>query len=84
MTFYDLLANREANTRTGILFSSMKTLENNENPLIVLWINSNAVILDGEEPIISSIFSRNMNPRWLLPAEFDGIVNQVLKELDKL
>jgi hypothetical protein len=54
MTFYDLLANREADPGTWVIFPSMEALKNYKNPLIILRIDSYAIILDSENPFVTT------------------------------
>src|SRR5437868_3338716 len=45
MAFNDFFAYRQTNTSTGVLFASMKTLENDENPLEILGFDADAIVL---------------------------------------
>jgi len=58
--------------------------ENHEDAVQVARLDSDAVVLDGEHPFLRLPFHGHMHPRRYLAPEFDGIPNQVLKQLRQL
>src|SRR6202034_3930020 len=57
-SFYDLLANRQSDSRTFELMSSMEPLKENEYSVEILGLNSKPVILNGEYPFIRFFLCR--------------------------
>ena len=50
MPFHDLLADRQADAGSGIFCSRVKSLENDKNPIRILWIDPDAVVMNGKQP----------------------------------
>src|SRR3990167_148411 len=62
----------------------MEALEYQEDAVKMLWVYPNAVILDGEDPLIPLTLGRDVNLWGLIRTEFDGVANKVLEQLDQL
>ena len=84
--FDDLLADREAHPRPRVLLCRMQLLEDREDLIGVLHVYADAVISDGEEPLVAPRIALHTNPHcWrLLTSELNRVSNQVLEELDEL
>src|ERR1039458_10476459 len=77
---HDLLADGQPDARAGVLFVGVQPLEDREDTLGILGLDSDAVIADGKNPFISLLLGRNVNP-GRLDVELDGVPDQVLKQL---
>jgi hypothetical protein len=51
----------------------MKTFEYPKDTLLIVGIDTNAIVLDREEPVIMLLPSRNVDPGLLRAAVFDCI-----------
>ena len=56
MQFDDLLAYSKANSSSLIIIPVVKALEQYEDLMLVLWIDADAIVRDGEAPFSSIIF----------------------------
>src|SRR6266705_2149543 len=84
MPFYDLAADGQTDTRAGVFVACMEPLEHLKDTLEVLRRDPNAVVPNGENPLTPAGSGSNMN-LWSVPvAVFDGVPNQILKQLRKL
>ena len=59
----------------------MQPLKNHENPIQMLGLDPDAVILDGKNPFLLVFHCGDMNLRRLIPPKFNRILDQVLKYL---
>src|SRR5262249_42616405 len=85
MTFHDLLANGQADARAGVLRPGVQALEDEKNPLGMLWGDADAVIADGEDPLPALGPGADVNARRLSRlAELDGVADEVLEQLGQL
>jgi hypothetical protein len=82
--FHDLLADRQANTSARIRFSTVQTLEDQEDTLRELRINADAVVMHGEGPLSPARLGLDFDQGLVGTVELDGVTNQVLEKLDKL
>jgi hypothetical protein len=79
-----LFADRQANSRAGILRLGMQPLENYEDALVVLRRDSDAVVPHSDLPQRSIPLRENVDFRNARASEFDGVRHQVLKQLAQL
>ena len=84
MPFHDFFAKRQADARSRILGGGMQTLENDEDPVGILGIDSNAVIANRKQPFVLPLYRRNVNARGPVTVELDRVADKVLKQLGKL
>ena len=75
VAFDDFLANSQPYAITRILLLRMKVLEDFENPLVALRIDTDAVIADGELPSIFIFLTAHVDLGLFLITEFDGVVD---------
>ncbi len=84
VTLNDPLAYGEADASSRVLRSRVQALEDHENLLGVLRVDSDAVISHRKTPFRTSPLGRDMDSRRLSPAELNSIPDQVLKQQAKL
>jgi hypothetical protein len=65
--FDDPLADGKAHTGAGIGCGAVKTLEDFKDLLLVLWVNADAVVADGKQPLLVPPLCCDMNPRGASP-----------------
>ncbi len=78
--FHDAFADGQPDTRAGIILALVQTLEDDEDALEILRVDTNTVIADREDPVGCLFFDTYMNFRFLLAMKLDGIADQVLEE----
>lgn len=83
MTFHDSLADRQADARPRI-FPALQSLKDDEDSLVVLWIEADAVVAQGKHPLPLLALSGDVDVGSILAAELDRIRNQVLEHSQKL
>ena len=80
--FDDLLADREPDARTRILFPMVQPLEDDKYLPEVLRSEPDAIIADGKLPVSRFIVAGNSDPwRYAGTVVLDRIANQVLENL---
>ena len=84
MPLNHLLADRQTNARAGIDCFGVQPLKDDEDTFGILGLDSDAVVLEGKDPLIAAYYRGNMDPRWLLSAVFDAVTDQILKDRNKL
>src|SRR5216684_1028702 len=84
VAFNDLFADGQANAVSRVFRAGVQALEHDKNVFRELWRNSDAVIVHAELPSMSGFFSLHGNHWRLLPAELDGVPDQILEELRQL
>ena len=84
MAFYDLAADGQADAGTGVILAGMEPLKHLKNTFKVLWLDADPVILDGKDPIVPTQPGADLNLRLALVAVFNGVSDQILKELGEL
>src|SRR5512146_1144574 len=84
VALHDLFADRKADPGPGIFHFPMQPLEYRENPFEIFRIDPDAVVRDRKNPFLAVLPSRNMNPCPFPAAEFEGVPDQVLEQLDHL
>ena len=84
MPFHDLLTDRQPNSCPRILRARVQTLENHKDLLSILGIDPDPVILDAEHPLVAPAFCLDLNPWYPIVPEFDGITDEILKQLYQL
>ena len=66
---HDLFTDGQADTGAGIFISAVEPLKDNEDALLVLRRDADAVILHRQEPVVFPDLGRDVNPGRLLAAE---------------
>lgn len=84
MAFHNPVTKGQTDTGTGIFRPVMKPLKNEKNALLLFRGNTNAVIPNRKHPISVLQFGGNMDLGRFLTMKFDGIANEVLKQLNEL
>ena len=80
-----LLTKRQADAGPWIVCNGMQALEDDENAVRILWIDTDPIITDREPPFLIVSRGREMHARWRrFLAEFYGVADEVLKELNEL
>src|SRR5881394_390729 len=82
--FDDLLADCEPDAGARVLRPCMEPLEELEDPLAVLGIDTDPVVADREDPLRLRAPRRDVHPGGGGAAELDRVRDQVLEELDHL
>jgi hypothetical protein len=75
------LAKSQPNPGARILFASVKPLEHLEYSVVILGIDANAIVTNGNNPLPALVSRRNVHLRRLHSSKFDGIPNQILEQL---
>src|ERR671914_1966302 len=79
-----LLADREADARSGILALVVQTLEHHEDALEILRLDADAVVSHLKGPFERGLGDPHMYPWNRSRAELEGVADEVLKELPEL
>ena len=83
MAFRYLFAHRQTDSGTGKFVSAVQPLIHDENPLEVLWIDSNSVVSDGKYPFAFAVFlGGDLHMRRIEAAVLDSVFDNMLKQLD--
>src|SRR5262249_55879941 len=78
--FDDLAAHGQADAGSRVLGPVMQSLEDDEDAVRELGLDSDPVVGHGEEPVVIAA-GRGDPDHWrLLPAEFDGVADEVLEQ----
>src|SRR5207344_1466513 len=80
----DLLADREADAGAWVLVAPVQPFEGREDPLRVLRIDADCVVLHREAPAFVGLLDADVHARGLLVAELQRVADEVLEELDEL
>src|SRR6185369_14904874 len=84
MALYNPLAEGQPDSHTLVLAPAVKPLKNDENPLVIFFVDSDAVVPALKKPI-RAFFLRGQPEEGILRAvEFQGVSKKVLKYLQKL
>jgi hypothetical protein len=84
VALHDPLADRQADARARVFIPGVQALEDHEQPLRVLGIDPDPVVLDGEDPRTPVVPRRHVDPRGLAAAELDRVRDQVLEHQHEL
>jgi len=82
--FHDLLTYGQTDSRSRILIHGVESLEDEKDPVGILRVDPDPVILYRKEPGPLGTLGVDMNLRRPAVPELDGISNEVLEELEKL
>src|SRR3989338_2938110 len=82
--FHNLLADSQANTGAGILLLAMQTLEYCKYALIILRIDSYAIVANGNNNSLFILFRRYMNTWRSFITVFDRVAYEILEYLSNL
>jgi hypothetical protein len=80
----DLLADRQPEPSAAVLSLGVQPLEDHEDALRILWLDTNAVVANAEEPFISLTLGRDVDARRVGAPVFQRVADQVLEELPQL
>src|SRR5580704_8817245 len=79
VAFRDLLAQCQADSGAGKLFSAVQALKHDENLLEILRLDSKPIVLHGEDPFVVAIFlGGDVDARRFRAAVFEGVADDVL------
>ena len=86
VVLHDFLADGQANAHAFVFPATVQALEDAENPLAILGVDSNSVVLNRHHPfrpapVTATIFHPNVDARRFFSSELDCIGQQVLKKL---
>ncbi len=84
MLLDDPLAQGQADACPGVLIGGVQALKYEEDPVGILGLDADPVILDQELPQPICIRYANMDEGSAIPTEFKRIAEQVLKNLAEL
>src|SRR5882762_2709627 len=84
MPFDDLFADGKPDAGSGILVSSVQSLENDKDPVEILLGNADSIIAHRKMPATRLLLDTNADLDRTFTAELDRIGNKVLKELGHL
>ena len=84
MPLNHLFADRQAYTRSRMLFLAVQTLKYLEDTLGKLGIDPDSVVADRKHPLITAFHRGNMDLRRLLTSVFDPVTDQILKYRSEL
>lgn len=83
--FHDLPANGESDSRSRVLLPAVEALEDLEDSVPVPLFDADAVVLNGDHPMAPvGLFGRQVDLGAAIPAELDGISDEVLEKLHEL
>jgi hypothetical protein len=82
VSLYDPLAYRQTYSGAGVLLPAAKPLEEDENALRILRGDADPVVAYGKRPPVAIAAGGDVDARWFASPKFDGIPDQVLKQLD--
>src|ERR1700690_4172530 len=77
-------ADGQSNASTRILCLIMQPLEYFKDPLVILGVDSDAVVADGKGPFVPVALRRDVDDWGCVAAVFESIADQVLHQLDQL
>src|SRR5690625_2289822 len=63
VVLHHFLANGQTNASAGVVIPTVGALENGEQAGGELWINADAIIAHGKEPLIAGATDCNLHPR---------------------
>src|SRR5580698_640746 len=78
---HDTLANRQSNAAARVLITAVQALEESENPLRILRLDSDPIVNHGKYPPAVLLDCSDLDTRSLLAAILDGVANQILEDL---
>src|SRR3990172_1217279 len=81
---YDLFADRESNSCSRILCFAVQALKDLKNPVSVLRVDPDPVVVYGEHPFMILEVGRSVYARSIVRPVPDGVPDDVLKQLDEL
>ena len=79
----DSLADGQTDARSRILLP-VDLVKNLENSLELFRLDTDAVVLDGKLPAVAVRGRADLNDGRSLPAKLDGVLEEILEELDQL
>jgi hypothetical protein len=82
--FDDLLADRQADARAGVLVARVEALEDPEDPILIVGGNADAVVADRDDPFGVTALRSQMDGGSGVAAELDCVADQVLEQVDEL
>ncbi len=85
MALDDLFTNGQPDACARVLVAGVQALKHLKDTFVVLGIYADAVIAHGKNPIVLVALGRDVDLGGVvLGLEFDGVADQVLKDLDQL
>src|SRR4030042_3745098 len=84
VSLHEALAECQADACARILVSGVQCLKDDEDAFVVLGVYANAVVPNGEDPLVVLSFGADVNNGRRLSSELDGVAHQVLQDLHEL
>lgn len=85
MPLDDRLAEGKSESQPGIFLRGVQTAEHDEDPFVLLGIDSDTVVTDGEQPFAFAFFRADFDLRCpVFPPEYHGIVDQMCEDFFEL
>src|ERR1041385_5728726 len=74
----------QADARSRVSFSPVQPLEDDKDAFVKFWIDADAIVAHGKNPVRRREFCRNGDFRPAWAAELEGVGEKVLKQLGEL
>ena len=81
---HDFLTEGQPDAHAGILGAGVQPLEDTEDSPKVLPIDANAVVANGEAPMLAAALGAHMDAGLQLPAELQAITDEILEKRHQL
>ena len=81
MSFHDFSGNSQADSGTGVLLGGMKTFKNAKDAVPVMGFDAYPIVLHRKNPLPRLALDGNVRLGCCVLLEFNGIGDQVLKDL---
>src|SRR5205807_8954079 len=78
------LAERQTDAGAGVFVARVQALKKHEDALKVFRCDADAVVPDGEQPLVVLLLGANLQLRRALGAELDGVGDRVLEQAHQL
>src|SRR5208282_1091751 len=82
--FGDSFADRQTDAGAGIMAAGMQALEDLENAVEILGVYADAIVANVNDPAFRLLARADVDFRRAFAAEFKGVADEVLKDLDEL
>ena len=76
--------NGQADASAGIFLLCVQAAENLKDPLVVVRVDADAVVVHGDRPLFAVLLCRNVYAGWLFAVILQSVANQVLQQVRQL
>jgi len=80
----DALAERQPDSGTRVFVLAVQSLEYAEDAVGIVGVDTDALVLDRDDPLVAVPFGRDLHPWRLVAAVVEGVFHQVLEDLPEL